>query len=264
MSATVSTPTDSAVLPVRKITSADLDWALREGWSDFQAKRGDLVFVALLYPAIGLIAAIGTASAQQQGYPPIDDRYSAQPEGAYSDYARVTRVDPVLRSGYGSTETSSGRCYSDDDAYTDRRYDDRYEGRYGNSDRNRYSGRGYDDRTEGRRYEDRRYEDRYANTQGSKVGGGSARYATAAVGSMVGGIAGREIYETTQRNRQPKPRITVCDPVREGSYSNAGNDVTAYDVTYEYAGREYVTRTAYHPGDRIRVRVDVRPEASGR
>ena len=234
--------------------------------------------------AIGLIAAIGTASAQQQGYPPIDDRYSAQPEGAYSDYARVTRVDPVLRSGYGSTETSSGRCYSDDDVYTDRRYDDRYEGRYGNSDRNRYSGRGYDDRTEGRRFEDRRYEDRYANTQGtetgrnvsavlggiigaalgSKVGGGSARYATAAVGSMVGGIAGREIYETTQRNRQPKPRITVCDPVREGSYSNAGNDVTAYDVTYEYAGREYVTRTAYHPGDRIRVRVDVRPEASGR
>jgi uncharacterized membrane protein len=57
MSATVSTPTDSAVLPVRKITTADLDWALREGWSDFQAKRGDLIFVALLYPAIGLIAA---------------------------------------------------------------------------------------------------------------------------------------------------------------------------------------------------------------
>jgi uncharacterized membrane protein len=57
MSATVSTPTDSAVLPVRKITVADLDWALREGWGDFQAKRGDLIFVALLYPAIGLIAA---------------------------------------------------------------------------------------------------------------------------------------------------------------------------------------------------------------
>jgi uncharacterized membrane protein len=57
MSATVSTSTDSGVLSVRKITTADLDWALREGWSDFQAKRGDLIFVALLYPAIGLIAA---------------------------------------------------------------------------------------------------------------------------------------------------------------------------------------------------------------
>ncbi len=226
--------------------------------------------------AMGLIAVIGTASAQNQRYPaPIDDRYPAQTQGSYSDYARVIRVDPVLQSSYGSTQTSSGRCYSDDDVYADNRYDGR--------DDNRYSSRGYDDRNEDRRYDDRRYDDRYANTQGtetgrnvsavlggiigaalgSKVGGGSARYATAAVGSMVGGMAGREIYETTQRNRQPKPRITVCDPVREGSYSNAGNDVTAYDVTYEYAGREYVTRTAYHPGDRIRVRVDVRPEASG-
>ena len=48
-------------------------------------------------------------------------------------------------------------------------------------------------------------------------------------------------------------------------YAQAGNirtgsGVTEYDVTYEYAGREYTTRTQYHPGDRIRVRVDVRPE----
>ena len=33
-----------------------------------------------------------------------------------------------------------------------------------------------------------------------------------------------------------------------------------YDVTYEYGGRTYVARTAYDPGDRIRVRVDVHPE----
>ena len=36
--------------------------------------------------------------------------------------------------------------------------------------------------------------------------------------------------------------------------------VSEYDVTYEYAGRQYTTRTNYHPGDRIRVRVDVRAE----
>jgi uncharacterized protein YcfJ len=173
----------------------------------------------------------------------------------------------VLQSGYGNTQTSSGRCYSDDDVYADNGNSDRYD--------DRYSDRRYDDRND-----NRRYDDRYPSAQGtetgrnvatvlggivgaalgSKVGGGSARYATAAVGSMVGGMAGRGIYETSQRNRQPKPRITVCDPVREGSYSNTGSNVTAYDVTYEYAGRQYVTRTAYHPGDHIRVRVDVRPE----
>lgn len=222
--------------------------------------------------AVALVAATGTASAQNsyaqgQQYPaPANDRY-AQTASPYYDEARVIRVDPVLQSTYGNTQTSSGRCYSDDDVYA------------GNGDRydDRYSDRRYDDN---RGYDDRRYDDRYPNAQGtqtgrnvatvlggivgaalgSKVGGGSARYATAAVGSMVGGMAGRGIYETTQRNRQPKPRITVCDPVREGSYSNTGSNVTAYDVTYEYAGRQYVTRTDYHPGDHIRVRVDVRPE----
>jgi uncharacterized protein YcfJ len=61
--------------------------------------------------------------------------------------------------------------------------------------------------------------------------------------------------------------VTVCDPVptNDGYYSGNGsynNDrsVSAYDVTYEYAGHQYTTRTNYHPGDRIRVRVDVRAE----
>ena len=98
---------------------------------------------------------------------------------------------------------------------------------------------------------------------GSKVGGGSARYATAAVGTMVGGIAGRQIYESNNRYRQSRNGVvTVCDPVPADGrgYSVDDSRVGAYDVTYEYAGRRYTTRTDYHPGDTIRVRVDVRPE----
>lgn len=43
--------------PVNTITNNDLSAALREGWQDFNDKRGDLVFAALIYPVIGLIAA---------------------------------------------------------------------------------------------------------------------------------------------------------------------------------------------------------------
>lgn len=43
--------------PVNTITKDDLSAALREGWSDFNEKRGDLIFAGLIYPAIGLIAA---------------------------------------------------------------------------------------------------------------------------------------------------------------------------------------------------------------
>jgi uncharacterized membrane protein len=47
----------SPPLPVRRIADADLTASLKEGWRDFMAMRGDLIFLGLLYPVIGLIAA---------------------------------------------------------------------------------------------------------------------------------------------------------------------------------------------------------------
>jgi uncharacterized membrane protein len=59
---TASAPTTAAErIPVRKITHADADAALREGWADFMAMRGDLIFIGLLYPLIGVIAATAIA-----------------------------------------------------------------------------------------------------------------------------------------------------------------------------------------------------------
>lgn len=241
--------------------------------------------VSVLSPtllALGLAACAGAASAQDpysyrdagryapQAVPYEDSRDPYDDRAGDYDYARVLRVDPVLQPVYRPTPVSSGQCYGEDDYYSqggyDDGHDDRYDSRYGDD---RYGGGDYRD-------------DGGAGTRtgrnvasviggivgaalGSKVGGGSARYATAAVGSMVGGMAGREIYESAQRTRQPPRRtqVTVCDPVRAGDRYGAeamANEVSAYDVTYEYAGRQYTTRTAYHPGDRLRVRVDVRPE----
>ena len=57
-------PSSDSIAPsrapvVNRISVADLHWALRAGWQDFQAKRGDLLFVALLYPLLSLtIAAV--------------------------------------------------------------------------------------------------------------------------------------------------------------------------------------------------------------
>lgn len=46
-----------AQIPVRTITNADANAALREGWADFMEMRGDLIFIGLLYPLIGVVAA---------------------------------------------------------------------------------------------------------------------------------------------------------------------------------------------------------------
>lgn len=43
---------------IRKITLRDLHVALAQGWEDFMVKRGDLVFVGLLYPSAILLGAL--------------------------------------------------------------------------------------------------------------------------------------------------------------------------------------------------------------
>lgn len=46
--------------PVRRIGTADLSWALAEGWRDFGEHRGDLLFIGLIYPVICLLAVLVT------------------------------------------------------------------------------------------------------------------------------------------------------------------------------------------------------------
>ncbi len=50
---------DSAALeiPVRTLSSRDLNLSLREGWNDFLSMRGDLIFLGMLYPLVGIVAA---------------------------------------------------------------------------------------------------------------------------------------------------------------------------------------------------------------
>lgn len=52
-------PADKAAL-VRRITTSDLSWALATGWQDFRDKRGDLMFIGLIYPFICVLAVVVT------------------------------------------------------------------------------------------------------------------------------------------------------------------------------------------------------------
>lgn len=260
-------------------------------------KRMSALFLAA---GMAVTAAPAFAQYHAQLQPHPDSRVrSSYPSTPQYDYARVLRVDPVFESGrgYGAVNDAT-RCreqptYVHGDAYDtygrggygrDRYARDGYMrdgyGRDGYA-RDGYARDGYArDGYYGRGNRDPYgYSDQRAGTQtgatvatvvgglvgavlGSQVGGGSGRYATSAIGSMVGGMAGREIYEQTQRNRTRTGTVRVCDPVPvDGRYrATGGSAVRAYDVTYEYGGRQYTTRTDHHPGDRIRVRVDVRPD----
>ena len=47
-------------IPIRTIGTADLNGALRDGWHDFLRFRGDVMLVSLIYPLIGIAAAVVT------------------------------------------------------------------------------------------------------------------------------------------------------------------------------------------------------------
>lgn len=233
--------------------------------------------------ALGLAAAVGTASAQvapavdTRGYPAYGD---SQPQ---YEYARVINVVRVPGGGYAAnTYGSQGqRCYTRDEGYVDRygnTYGGGYPGGYNDGYNRGYGNNGYDNRGYGNSgYGGGSQTGRTVATVvggvvgavlGSQVGGGSARYATSAIGSMVGSQVGGSIYDQSRRERQ-RGQVTVCDPVPAGgSYGNAGygnarygnGGYDAYDVTYEYNGRRYTSRMNHDPGQRVRVRVDVTPE----
>lgn len=219
--------------------------------------------------ALSLAVTAAPVSAQYQHLQPYPDS-RGHVSGAQYDYARVVRVDPVFGGGYAGRDARV-QCREQPTYVGGDRYDPGYYGqdRYG---RDGYARDGYYDRGYGDPYAGRQGGQAGATVAtvvggivgaviGSQVGGGSARYATSAIGSMVGGIAGREIYDRSHQ-RDRVGTVRVCDPVpADGRYYPAGDRaVSAYDVTYEYAGRQYTTRTDHHPGDRIRVRVDVRPD----
>ena len=52
---------DRAEFGIRKIGMQDLRIALQQGWDDFQAKRGDLVFIGFIYPVVVLFAILAAS-----------------------------------------------------------------------------------------------------------------------------------------------------------------------------------------------------------
>lgn len=61
-------PADLAAEPtVRRIGTADLWASLAEGWRDFQAAPTQLVFLAVIYPLVGLALAVGASGGHLMG-----------------------------------------------------------------------------------------------------------------------------------------------------------------------------------------------------
>lgn len=232
---------------------------------------GPAMFRSLSFAGVLILGSVSAFGASAQRYD--DGQYRPDPtydDGQYRpgnyqngnapayDYARVVRVDPII---VGGGQRRGERCYErNDGGYVGGGNSYRNDGYRDDSYRNSGSyDRGYDNG----QYRQGGDTGRQLATVigglagavlGSRVGGGDGRYVGTAVGTIAGGAAGRAIYEASNRPTYQRGDVRVCEPV---GYGSENERVDGYDVTYEYGGREYHTRRDYHPGERIRVRVDV-------
>ncbi len=158
--------------------------------------------------------------------------------------------------------------------YDDNRHDDRYESRYDERYDNHYGSAGYGGfdtarvvhvqrlGNNGRDY--RRSCGRYDRDRGlnegtvvgaviggvigNQAGNGDSRVAATVAGAAIGGLIGQSI-DRDSRGGFDRHVVECRGDDWNGRSSN-------YRVTYRYHGRNYTTIMPYHPGKRVRIRVD--------
>lgn len=187
--------------------------------------------------AVAALAMAGSASAQYRGgYENDYNRgYNHGGYGQEFDYAEVLRVDPII--DVVNHPVSRDECWREPVVV---REPPRYYG--GSRDRGPAVLAGI-----------------VGGVIGNQFGHGRGRDASTAAGALLGYSMARDsqrhygggYYRGGREYRTYQQRCTTRTDYR------SDERVSGYDVTYRYNGRVYQTVTDYHPGDRIRVQVDV-------
>ena len=87
-------------------------------------------------------------------------------------------------------------------------------------------------------------------------GRGRGRDAATLAGTLLGGAIGHDLSQQRRGGHYTTSYERRCEVTHHTRYEE---QLTGYDVTYRYKGRVFTTFTKEHPGDRIPVRVNVRP-----
>ena len=170
------------------------------------------------------LTATSTASAGQYAY-------SGHRNSAVYDYAKVISVDPIVR--YVTVTTPVRECWQETQHYT---VQERPRGVAGRTLFGAILG----------------------GVIGHQFGSGRGNDAATVAGTLIGAsVANKSAYAehgyTTREYAKPVRRCETTYQSREEER------IDGYNVIYRYNGQKYATRTPTDPGDRIRIRVDVRP-----
>lgn len=174
-----------------------------------------------------LVAALGLASAPALA-DRDDGRYSRS--GAQYAYATVLSAEPIVR--YVTVRTPVQECWTEQREYAVDRHPG---GAAGKTLVGAIIG----------------------GVVGHQFGSGSGNDAATAAGALLGAAVGND-----HARRHGTERTVYSRPVKRctTNYTTREEErIDGYRVLYRYHGQKYATRMPYDPGERLKIRVDVRP-----
>lgn len=197
------------------------------------ARNGSFATVGLLGLMILTFPLVGAADHRRDE------------SNAYYDYAKVTHVQPITR--IVSVSTPQEVCWNE-------RVRTVSDGGWNNGRRRDRGHRTFTPTVLG---------GLLGGVVGNQFGSGRGNTAMTVAGALLGASIG---HDAAARNHRPvrhhRPATVSYTTERHCEIEQVYHEeerVDGYRVSYRFRGREYVTRTDTHPGDRIRVRVEVDP-----
>lgn len=169
---------------------------------------------------VGVLAAASSTAALAY------DRHGHDRDGYY-DYARVEHVKPIYRMV--RVERPRQECWQEDVVHRDS------------------GGRSATPVVVG---------GILGGAVGHQIGKGRGRDIATVAGAILGASIGNDVRNRNDREREWVSTENVCRDVVDYTEER---QVVAYEVSYRYHGRRYVTEMDHDPGSRVRVEVDVAP-----
>jgi len=94
---------------------------------------------------------------------------------------------------------------------------------------------------------------------GHQIGSGSGNDVATVAGGLIGAAIGNDVSKRRKGQNVAEQHSRPVERCKTSYREHREERIDGYRVTYRYHGQKYMTEMPYDPGNKLRVRVDIRP-----